>query len=177
MNAEYIQNLRYKLQKRVRRLNSTDFQAFHFSLKQFWGFLQSYPIFVGILEDLERRCPLVEAEVGKIFEDKQALLFDTELENAAASYFVVKKCIGSDDPNVEAYVGRPYGGRNSLSGYLEYFKSLFLEPLYEYLDEQLDDQKAILALLKRYKHKCEWFQRDHLFKLWEDDTTVMIAKF
>ena len=54
MNAEYIQNLRYKLQKRVRRLNSMEYQVFHFSLKQFQGFLKSYPIFVGILDDLER---------------------------------------------------------------------------------------------------------------------------
>ena len=49
---------------------------------------------------------------------------------------------------------------------------MFLEPLYEYLDEQLDDQRAILALLRRYKHKCEWFQRKHLFKSWEDNTKI-----
>lgn len=152
-------------------MNSTEFQAFHFSLKQFWGFLQSHPIFVGILEDLERRCPSIEAEAEKIIENQQALLFDNELKNVAASYFVLKKCVESDDQTIEAHVGFSYGRESKQSENLEYFKSLFLEPLYEYLDEQLDDQKAILALLKRYKHKCEWFQRDHLFKLWEDDTT------
>ena len=25
-------------------------------------------------------------------------------------------------------------------------------------------------MLRRYKHKCEWFQRDFLFKLWSDNT-------
>jgi len=49
MYVGHIQNLRYKLDKRVKRLKSTDWHAFHFSLKQFWGFLKSYPIFVGIL--------------------------------------------------------------------------------------------------------------------------------
>lgn len=163
MNAGYIQNLRYKLQKRVRRLNSTESQVFHFSLKQFQGFLKSYPIFVGILEDLERRCPSMEAEAEKIVNGTQ-LVFDNELENATASYFVIKKCAESDDKRVEVNVGFTYYGQRDLNDNLEYFKSLFLEPLYEYLDEQLDDQRAILALLRRYKHKCEWFQRNHLFK-------------
>jgi hypothetical protein len=172
MNAEDIQNLRYKLQKRVRRLNSTEYQVFHFSLKQFQGFLKSYPIFVGILDDLERRCPSIEAEAEKIVKASQALVFDNELENATASYFVIKKCAESDDQKVEANVGRTYGKKLNYNDNLEYFKSLFLEPLYEYLDEQLDDQRAILALLRRYKHKCEWFQRKHLFKSWEDNTKI-----
>ncbi|HZE87024.1 MAG TPA: hypothetical protein VE090_02340 [Methylomirabilota bacterium] len=47
---------------------------------------------------------------------------------------------------------------------------MFLEPLYDYIDEHIDDQRAILALLRRYKHKCEWFHRDRLFSLWQSDT-------
>jgi len=171
MNAEYIQNLRYKLQKRVRRLNSTEYGVFHFSLKQFWGFLQNYPIFMGILEDIEQRYRSMEAEAEKIVRDKQARVFDNELENAAVSYFVIKRCVESDTQMVEASVGFIYGRDTNFNDQLEHFKSLFLEPLYEYLDEQLDDQRATLALLRRYKHKCEWFQREHLFSLWESDTT------
>jgi len=170
MNAEYIQNLRYKLQKRVRRLNSMEYKVFHFSLKQFWGFLKNYPIFVGILEDLERHYPSVEAEAEKIVKDHQGLVFDNELANAAASYFIVKKCVESNNQMVEANVGGAYGRESKYNDMLEHFKSLFLEPLYEYLDEQLDDQGAILALLRRYKHKCEWFQRKFLFNLWQGNT-------
>lgn len=172
MNAEYIQSLRYKLQKRVRRLNSTDYKVFHFSLKQFWGFLKSYSIFVGILEDLERRYPSMEAEAEKIVNNHQVLIFDNEQENAAASYFVIKKCVESDDQKVEVNVGDCYSHEKNYNDILESFKSLFLEPFYEYLDEQIDDQKAILALLRRYKHKCEWFQRDNLFMLWESNTKI-----
>jgi len=171
MNAEFIQNLRYKLQKRVRRLNSTGYQVFHFSLKQFWGFIKSYPIFVGILEDIEHRYTSMEAEAEKIVKHKRALAFSNELENAAVSYFVLKKCVVSDSQMVEVFVGNTYGSETNYNDLLEHFKSLFLEPLYEYLDEQLDDQRATLALLIRYKHKCEWFQREHLFHLWESDTT------
>jgi len=57
MNSEFVQNLRYKLQKRVRRLNSAEHQAFHFCLRQFWGYLQAHEIFTGIMQDLARRDP------------------------------------------------------------------------------------------------------------------------
>jgi len=51
----------------------------------------------------------------------------------------------------------------------EDFHDLLVEPLYEYIDEHLDDQRTLLHLLRRYKNKCEWFKREKLFKLWESD--------
>ena len=66
MNSEFVQNLRYKLQKRVRRLNAAEYQVFHFYLKQFWGFLQAHEIFTGIVQDLARHYPEAETEADKI---------------------------------------------------------------------------------------------------------------
>lgn len=170
MNSDYIQNLRYKLQKRVRRLNSADHKLFHFTLKQFWGFINDHPIFVDILEDLEHKYFSIEEYAKKIVDDDQDIQFDNEMETVAVSYFVIKKCIESDRPRIEIDVGHHYSSEINLDDSLEYFKVLYLEPLYEYLDEQLDDQRAILAFLRRYKHKCEWFKRLNLFNSWDQDT-------
>ena len=125
---------------------------------------------MGILYDLERRCPSMEPEVEKIVNG-QAIVAENELENAAISYFVVRKCVECDKPMPEVEVGFTYSNGVKYDDSLAYFRSLFLEPLYEYLDEQLDDQRAALALLRRYKHKCEWFQRNYLYDLWDKDTT------
>lgn len=170
MNAEHIQNLRYKLQKRVRRLNSSDHKVFHYILKQFWGFLTSNSILFGILEDLERRYPTAEDSANKIINDRQQLAIESELENAAVSYFILKKCTDSEEKTIEINIASTYIRGVNYPEKLDLFRELYLEPFYEYLDEQLDDQKAILALLKRYKHKCEWFQRNSLYRLWEEDT-------
>jgi hypothetical protein len=170
MNSEYIQNLRYKLQKRVRRLNSVDSQLFQFSLKNFWGFLQSYPTFQGILEDLERRCPHVQSEIDKISHTYQ-YIGDSELEEAASGFFMIRKCIASDNDHYAIFIGHTYNrGATTDRDASDTFRSIFLEPFYEYLDEQLDDQRSVLALLRRYKHKCEWFQSEALYKLWASDT-------
>lgn len=167
MNGEYVQNLRYKLQKRVRRLNSIGDNMFHISLKHFWGFLENNPVFIGILQDLGNKYQSKESEAEKIIDGK-SILGNTELEHAALSYFLIKKCSKSDDNRIETDIGYIYDDWiDTDKAALEHFRDMFLEPFYEYVDEQLDDQKAILALLRRYKHKCEWFQRDNLFKLVE----------
>jgi len=54
---------------------------------------------------------------------------------------------------------------SGLEGRVETFYTVALEPFYEYLDEQLDDQRLLLSLLVRYKHKCEWFRNDELLRM------------
>ncbi|MFH2202164.1 MAG: hypothetical protein ABIJ96_03530 [Elusimicrobiota bacterium] len=168
MNNELIQSLRYKLQKRTRRLNSLEFQLFHYGLKQYWGFFQGNSILASLLDELAKKKPEMEAEADKILKG-QALVFETELENVVVSYFVIKKCLGASD-KVEVTLGRQYCNASNHNESLDSFRSIFLETLYDYVDEQLDDQRAVLAQLKRYKHRCEWFRREQLVALWKADT-------
>jgi hypothetical protein len=172
MNKDYIQNLRYKLQKRVRKLNSADYQVFHFAVKQFWGFLNSHTVLKGILDDLELRTRHTEAVANQAINEKKASpIFNSELENVGLSYFFLKKCAASTNQFFEITLAHKYYSDSPKhDDALDYFKQLFLEALYDYIDEQLDDQKAILAQLRRYKHKCEWFQRNRLFSMWEENT-------
>jgi hypothetical protein len=57
----------------------------------------------------------------------------------------------------------------SYADFLSEFSEFYLDPFYEYLDERLDNPKFILGQLIRFKHLCEWFRRDDLFKLWENN--------
>lgn len=169
MDQEYVQNLRYKLQKRVRRLNSSEWQVFHYVLKQFWGFLLDQPIFSGMLQELESEKALVSENVDKIINDKKALIFETEKENTIASYLIIKHCIESENDQIETDIAFNYRlGKTQES--LNYFYDLFIEPFYEYLDENLDDSGYILYLLLRYKHKSEWFRKEELYNVWSENT-------
>lgn len=173
MNGEYIQNLRFKLQKRVRRLNSIDSGSrFHFALKQFWGFLHDNPIFVDILQELELTHPTLSEQIHKMISERKPLAFNREEEQAAASYILFGICNGSAQEGLETEIGSIYQGSSRVSENLDTFRSMYLDPLYDYIDEHIDDQRAILALLRRYKHKCEWFQRDKLFDLWTSNTAT-----
>ena len=89
MDSEYIQNVRYKLQKRQKRLNTADSQTFHWTLLQVWGFLQENELTKGILDDLERRCPATEQDADRTITG-QPQIGNTESENDAICYWVVK---------------------------------------------------------------------------------------
>jgi len=170
MDKDYIQNVRYKLQKRVRRVNSSEFHVFHYVLKQFWGFLHDQPLFSGIMQELSLKADRVADDVEKIFSGRNAIVFDSEEENAAAAYLVIKRCVESDNGNIEIEIAHNYSNERKHNDALEAFKDIFVEPFYEYLDENLDDSGFILSLLRRYKHKCEWFLRNLLYSTWEKDT-------
>ena len=169
MNSEYTENLREKLRNRVEALYSMDHPAFHFSLKRFWDFVSAYPVFVDILQDLQCRCPTAEGDAGRIMAKGEPLHGVDELEQAALSYFVVRRCAESDNGDIEWNVGMVYRSSKYTSELLGQFRLLFVDPLYRCLDEQLSDQRFLLAVLRRYKHKCEWFQKKPLFDLWQAD--------
>jgi hypothetical protein len=137
MDAELVQTLRYKLQRRVRRLNSTDYQKFHSSLKQFWGFLQKSTVILGIMEDLKRRFPNINQEIDPMFAKSYSeggLLWSDEDKHAAASLYIIERCIKSDQPMIEAGIARLYSNERKFNDALESFKDYFLETLYDYID-------------------------------------------
>lgn len=168
LNIKYVQNLRDKLQKRVKNFNSIkNTDIFHSQLKQFREFLRSKSVFLGITDDLAHQYHSVEQAADNIMNRiGSPLMCDNELEQAALSYFIIMKCADSNDA-IEWNISMFYQPSGSLEAALKNFISNFLKPLCEYLDEQLSDQNFVLIILLRYKQKCEWFQRDRLYRLWE----------
>lgn len=169
MYAEHLQNLRIKLRRRVDRLNiiNDNNQTFNFAIKQFWKFLNDQSIFVGILHDLELRHKQISGQVNHIFTNKKPVYFNREEEQAAAAHVLLGICNGaSSDQSLESELGRIYTGSNKTSEKFDAFR-LFIDPLIYYLEEHLDDQRVILELLKRFKHRCEWFAKDRLYASWK----------
>lgn len=159
----YLQQLRYKLQKRVRRLNGADHNTFMVRVLEFFSFFDSQPILKALAEEITAKCP----DYAKWVE--AGMIGDKELENAAIGYGVLRSFIEGKNPHGYMHFllmhHAPPKGRE-----LDLFKTLYVEPLYEYLDERIDDQSFVLAALVRYKHLCEWFRRKRLFDGWEEDT-------
>jgi len=169
MDSDYVQNIRYKLQKRLKRLNTADFRGFHWTLLQTWGFLQENDITKGILDDLERRFSVSEQDGDKTIAG-QPQVGATESENDAICYWGVKKCVFSGKSGVEVDVGLRMSRGGKADDCIEAFRLAYVEPLFDYIDEQIDDKRLILALLKKFKHRCEWFHRSKLFAQFKDDT-------
>ena len=166
MEANYLQNVRYKLQKRIRRLKAADSNQFLHILKQFWVFFDSYPILRGITEQLCAALPESADWANQTFQG-HPMIGSTEEESAAIGYWVLRTFASQDD-SAAFFNLVPF--RTGLGETLEKFKDQYLEPLYDYVDEHLDDRNYVLFALIRYKRLCEWFERNRLYQLWNDDT-------
>ena len=162
MDGQYLQHVRYKLQKRFRRVNAAQPQLYHSVLRQFWTYLHHSPVFVGILDTLHTRVPDAKEIAEQIEKERRRELpvIDEEVKWAAASYWIIKQCSDSDDSRPEINITTSFSHSSSVDERYRLFTEIFVEPLYEYLDEALDDRGAILALLRKYKQKYrEYMER------------------
>ena len=151
MDPQLVQNIRYKLQKRISRLNSVDsISSFGFTLAQFWKYFDQQDILVGIMNFLLPQFPEIEQEINLIFQDKKGLYGETEEEAAAIGYHVLRRLIDPKNFSKIQTIAHQYRRSTDLHEALECIREIFLEPFYEYVDEQLDDQRAMLALVIRY---------------------------
>ena len=168
MDPQFVQTLRYELQRRVRRLNSVDARQFGQSLTQIWPFIRTNELFMGILEPVLRHRSDLQESADKLLKC-DAVHGEDELETVGIAFYVLDKAVASGDPQDTAErVGLRVGGRRDRVESIDAFRNIFVEPLYEYLDEQLDDQRAVCALLVKYKRRSEWFSRTELRAILQD---------
>ena len=168
MQTDYLRDLRYKLQKRVRRLNASTPPYFIDDLKRFWRFFDSIPTLRGIADELEGRYPNVHGDVNVIFGPSGSHCSgETDEENAAIGHGVLRRLQYKTDSSYLS-VGPVQAGKHT--DMLDEIRTLYLVPFYDYVDEHLDDWSFVVATLIRYKHSGEWFRRDNLHQLWTSDS-------
>ncbi len=163
MDSAYLQRIRFQLQKRFRRLNSCSYVLFHSSIVQFWAYLQANPLTAGILAKLDAEAAAYTAEIEAITAQHEIAEFSTEAEQAGFVYRVMQHCAQQPLANhlgPEVHIGHAISNERKHDEALNHFREMFLEPLYEYIDDALDQQGAVLSLLVKYKRKVEWFERE-----------------
>ena len=165
MESVFLQNVRYKLQKRVRRLNGADFESFLFLLKAFWVFFDHSPLLTALAQELVAKVPEYMDTVNRT-GGGQMFFGENEAESAAIGYGVLRKLADHDRPDALSGFCTP----GDFDKMLDQFRAHYLEPFYEYFDEHLDDRLYVLHSLLRYKQTCEWFRREHLFDMAISDT-------
>jgi hypothetical protein len=185
MDSQIIQDLRSKLEKRIKRLNSVEMDFFLPILKQFWAFFDDHPIYRSLGDVLSASYPEAKA-IAKSVLNGENQFSEIEGENAAMSYHVLRlileKCEENNLFNFHTFqecvwdIACAYTGGNSgripnnVPEAFEKFRDIFIYTFYTYLDEQLDQRSAILGLLLRYKHRCEWFYREDLNQIAQGDS-------
>jgi hypothetical protein len=161
-----LMDLRVKLRNRRSRIVSCGYQDFLPLTKQFFAFLDSNSVLRAIVAELLARNQKIVNEVGTI--DVNVKVFGETGEEAAAVGYLKWRSF-SNQTNPHGFYSTAFrGGFDEGSGI---YKDWYVEPLFDYLDEILDDGNVVLATLIRYKRKVEWYRRREVLSLYEDDTS------
>jgi hypothetical protein len=164
MQSQIIQNLRHRLQKRIQLLETKSDVAFLMYLKRFWLFFDSQPIYIGIVNTLVSQYIELDDITNRIFLGED-LVGSSEAEAAAIGYSVLRRLSSPSHAPQLSQIANKFAPLTDSDYYTAVIRSVFLVPFYQYIDEQLDNQKVILNLLIRYKQRSEWFHREHLVSL------------
>jgi hypothetical protein len=163
-----LQDLRYKLQKRVRRLQTVNPETLNLELIRFFDFFDSNPTLRATAAELSGQFPSIGEEFDTAIQKNIMIEGSTEGENAALGLVVLQKVAIPDDPHISFM--RYVESRGTLAEMLDRFRERFLDPFYEYIDEHIEDRNIVLAELVRFKHLAEWFRREQLWDRWTRDS-------
>lgn len=160
-----LADLRVKLRNRFSRIASCDFKEFLPLTKQFFAFLDSTPILKATIAELIARNQKSVNE-ARAANPRQQMIYGENAEQAATLAYVTWQMFAAQD-NPHGFYIDAIGG---LQAGLELYRDWYVRPLFDYLDEVLDDGNVILATLTRYKRKVEWYRRGEVAALYEGDT-------
>lgn len=155
-------DMRLKIRNRFSRLSSSDLGEFFALSKQFFEFIKKHPVVDSSVQELLARNTAI-AELEKT-QKAGNIYGDTDQEAAALGFIVWHKYAAQSNPH---FLIEQSGLRNGLNESLNKYREKFLYPLFDYLDEVLEDANVVLATLRRYKHKVEWYRREELQNLFE----------
>ena len=157
-------DLRVKLRNRHSRISSCSIRDFLPLTKQFFAFINDNPVVKGIIAELLARNQESANEAQTANPNSQ--VYGVTAEEAATIGYVKWQTFSTqNDP--ESFLESVLISNNRTG--LDTYRDWYVEPLFDYLDEILEDGNVILATLTRYKHKVEWYRRSEVRALYEGD--------
>jgi len=165
-----LANLRVKLRNRRSTIMSCDFRDFLPQTRQFFSFLESNPVLTAVVSELLTRNQTSVAEVQSMtpIQKQSVRVFGNTAEEAATIGYAVWREYGNQN-NEHGFHSHALGS-GDFNQTLSVYKDWYVEPLFNYLDETLDDANVVLATLVRYKQKVEWYRRTEVRDLYQADT-------
>lgn len=171
MDDSFNQQLRSlkRHQKTIR--NAKQYQTLHFAVKRLVNLINSDVVLRGIIDELEGKTEDIEnvRKAAHILigsdEGHRSDEFENEFQFLLRSYFVLEICSGGNT-GIEHKAAEPLCKEpsNEEERY-EKFELILVDPVIDYLVDELDAQKYVLSSLIKYKQKIEWFNKTKLQKI------------
>lgn len=180
MKYQKTDSLKNKLQLRYKRVIDSFPEQFHYQLRQFIKFINENSVFKSILDenlhkhtDAGRKANIIGRQ-----HKGEAMYLQHEEENVAIGYHIVDHILATrtseESWTTEQFlvmISKRYNAEGPNQHYYnQFFLTLFVNPIVDYIEERIDEQMLILNSLRRFKHISEWYKSSDLLKLYSENT-------
>ena len=168
----YLRNLRVRLQERRNRLYKTDFRTYHAELRYFLRFLDDNAYIRSLLTMLDANTSVDFEQWATELSDMREVQFPQHEEGRAkVCCGILRRCAGDEHGDNTLGWSRYFSSETNFDAMLRDFTEAVVDPLINFLHDQIDDGGNVLYLIERFKLKAEWFRRKDLYALYKGDTS------
>lgn len=155
--------------------NARQYQTLHFAVKRLVNYISSDVVLRGIIDELKGKTNDVQ-DVKKAAhilvgsdDGHRSDEFENEFQFILRSYFVLEIC-STGNVGIEHQAAKPLCKEES-NEHERYEKidSILVDPVIDYLVDELDAQKYVLSSMSKYKQKTEWFNKTKLQKIIDEE--------
>ena len=169
----YLQNLRVRLQERRNRLYRAGYLSYDAELQYLLELLAGNPYSRSLLTVLDASDSVNFEQWSSDHSTRQRFEFpNSEEGRAKICYNVLKQCADDESDQNGIDWGTIFSTERQYDAILRDFTEAIVDPLINFLHDQIDDGGNVLYLIERFKLKTEWFRRQELHGLYLADTSV-----
>ncbi len=180
----YQQDLQVSLRDRLRRLLVADCEDAGHETRLVTGWIEQQPTLRALLAEAERAEPSLDPDslitalreggggLGRSFRWPS----QTEEGRAVLIWHLMKRIAADDQDGTDGTrIAMTYGravsssGSSNINDIWREFTERILRPLFDHLDERIGAESSVLYTLERYVRRVEWFERDDLYRRYEED--------
>ena len=175
MTEDFNQIDKKMLAEHYDRFLRTNYTYKRLQLQFLWKFLHGSELFSPLCGVIKQKAlPRFDQNRYWIVWDQKANpLPDSPEERIQLSYAIIEDIvINNHDSTIMYRIGKQYLGKQpgTETDYFNLFNDLFLEPFILFLNHHAIKNILILELLKKYKHKTEWFTGEKLFEMVQNNS-------
>ena len=170
-----LRNLRIQVQQRRSRLHRSTHEYYDAELLYTFQFLNKNAYTRNLLTTIESNTDVDFDEwVGQLGSAYGVgVQFPrTEAGKAKVCLGILRHCVAKDTNSNALGWARYFSDKSNFNENLSEFTSAVIDPLFNYLDDEIDEIGNVLYVIERFKLKAEWFKRSEFYSLYENDTST-----
>lgn len=169
-NMAVMTSIVQQLENRAGAVMKSREENFDRELKMFYDFIDSVPVLKGILLELKQELFDLDAYLTDTNNQRKRFIVypDNYLDKIRMCVILTKK-LASKALHCRMFIN--ITASNKLDDICSATSQQYFYPVYEYFRERIQETNTTLYLLDKYRHRTEWFHKQRLYEMWQNDTT------